>query len=197
MTKVLGLTGGIATGKSTVSKYLAQKGAVIIDGDLIARRVVEPHQLGLKRLVAAFGSQILASDGTLLRAKLGEMVFGDVRAETKLNQALGPIIHQEFCVDLKKARANQVKLVVLDIPLLFEGGYETMCDAVMVVAVKPATQLKRLMARNHYNKATAQARINAQWPLEQKQELANVVIDNEGSIMNTYLQVDNWLFKWL
>ena len=197
MTKVLGLTGGIATGKSTVSKYLAQKGAVIIDGDLIARRVVEPPQLGLKRLVKVFGPQILASDGTLQRAKLGKMVFGDVKAEAKLNQTLGSIIHQEICMDLKKARANQVKLVVLDIPLLFEGGYEKLCEAVMVVAVKPATQLKRLIDRNHYDEATAEARINAQWPLERKKELATVVIDNEASIENTYLQVDNWLFNWL
>lgn len=100
-------------------------------------------------------------------------------------------------MDLKKARANQVKLVVLDIPLLFEGGYEKLCEAVMVVAVKPATQLKRLIDRNHYDEATAEARINAQWPLERKKELATVVIDNEASIENTYLQVDNWLFNWL
>lgn len=197
MTKVLGLTGGIATGKSTVSRFLHQQGAVVIDGDLVARQVVAPHQPGLARLVAAFGPTILAPDGTLKRAQLGQMVFGHPAAEAKLNGILGPLIHQEIVWQLTQARQAGVRLVILDVPLLYEGGYETLCDAVMVVQVSAATQFRRLMARNGYDETTAHQRINAQWPLAKKAARAQVVINNEGSVAQTHHQVMAWLFQWL
>lgn len=197
MTRVLGLTGGIATGKSTVSAYLASRGAVIIDGDLVARRVTKPNHPGLRALVATFGPQILDGRGELKRAELGQRVFGDPAAQRRLNQTLGPFIHQEIIGDLRKAQRNHLKLVVLDIPLLFEGGYQDYCDQVMVVTTSPATQLKRLMARNGYDRATAEHRIRAQWPLAKKAALADVVIDNEESPTATKAQVADWLYQWL
>ena len=196
MTLILGLTGGIASGKSTVSRFLAARGAVVEDGDLVARRLVRPHSAGLARLVAVFGSGILDDRGQLKQAELGRQVFGNPVAEAKLNAALSPLIHREILFDLHQARLARVPLVVLDLPLLYEGGYQDQCDAVMVVTVSPATQLARLMARNGYDRETAKRRIAAQWPLAKKAALADVVIDNEGSRAATEAQVLTWLARW-
>lgn len=189
MTKVLGLTGGIASGKSTVAKLLKAAGLPVIDADAVARAVVAPGTPGLAALVAAFGEQILQADGQLNRRRLGRLVFKDPAARQRLNAITHPLIRQQFQADLAAARATNVPWVVLDVPLLFEAGYDRWCDLVVVVRVRSRTQLRRLMARNHYSQAGAHQRIWAQMPLKQKVRRADWVIDNNGPLAATTRQV--------
>ena len=180
MTKVIGLTGGIATGKSTVSQYLKTKGLKIIDADIVARQVVEP------------GTN---PDGNLNRAQLGKVVFADSHARQKLNQILHPLIFRTILGRLEDLKAQRCPVVVLDIPLLFETGWEQRCDLTWVVACSPQQQLTRLMARDHLDQAAAQARIAAQYPLTEKMARADVVLMNDNDQAGLYHQVDQALAK--
>src|SRR5699024_12586084 len=135
MTYVLGLTGGIASGKSTVSNYLYEQGAVVIDADIVSRQVVRPGTKGFLALVSEFGKQIQNEDGTLNRAALGEIIFNDQKKRDVVNGLLHPLIKEEMLNQVKVAEEKAVDLVVLDIPLLFESKCEQYCDAVLVVDV--------------------------------------------------------------
>lgn len=192
MSRVIGLTGGIATGKSTVSNYLRSKGLPIVDADSIAKEVVTPGNRGLSRIVDIFGPQILNESGQLDRTYLGKIVFNSDHQMRRLNDALQPLIRQQILRTINQlTKTNQ--LVILDIPLLFEQGYENVCDQIIVVSVNPQTQLQRLMRRNHLSEKEARARIQSQIPLKIKRHKANVVIDNNGSLKRTYEQIDKWL----
>ena len=193
MTYILGLTGGIASGKSTVSAYLAQNGALIIDADLIARQVVAKKSSGLKQIVAKFGGEILTASGELDRKKLGKLVFSNKDLLKKLTDITGPLIRAEILREIEAAKKAQVKLVVLDIPLLFETGYQTLCDKVMVVTVPSEVQLERVMKRDNLSAAEARKRIANQLPTSKRNELADVLIDNSKSVAETYQQVLKWL----
>lgn len=193
MTKVLGLTGGIASGKSTVSGRLKAAGLPVIDADQVAREVVAAGTPGLTALVKAFGTRILRADGQLNRARLGQVVFGDSAARRRVNAITHPLIRQAIKDQITAARAAEVPWVVLDVPLLFEAGYDRWCDLVVVVWVRSRTQLRRLMARDHYQKAVAHRRIWAQMPLKQKARRADRVIDNNGSPAATAAQVKRLL----
>lgn len=193
MTYILGLTGGIASGKSTVSAYLAQNGALIIDADLIARQVVAKKSSGLKQIVAKFGKEILTASGELDRKKLGKLVFSNKDLLKKLTDITGPLIRAEILREIEAAKKAQVKLVVLDIPLLFETGYQTLCDKVMVVTVPSEVQLERVMKRDNLSAAEARKRIANQLPASKRNELADVLIDNSKSVAETYQQVLKWL----
>lgn len=192
MTYVLGITGGIASGKSTVSQYLAQKGAKIIDADAIARMIVAPGSQGLQQVIAHFGKAYLAPDGSLLRRKLGQLVFSDPKQLTELNEITHPLIREEILMQLQKYRQKGVAVVVLDIPLLFEGHYEQYCDAVWVTVVDETIQLARLQQRNQLPKVEAQARIKAQkdnaWRIAQ----ADWTLDTGKGPLGWKPQVDQW-----
>ncbi|HJG05336.1 dephospho-CoA kinase [Ligilactobacillus agilis] len=193
MTYILGLTGGIASGKSTVSAYLAQNGALIIDADLIARQVVAKKSSGLKQIVAKFGGEILTASGELDRKKLGKLVFSNKDLLKALTDITGPLIRTEILREIEAAKKAQVKLVVLDIPLLFETGYQTLCDKVMVVTIPSKLQLERVMKRDNLSAAEARKRIANQLPASKRNELADVLIDNSKSVAETYQQVLKWL----
>lgn len=190
MTVTLGLTGGIATGKSTVAAMFVELGAGLIDADIGARIVVEPGSAGLAAVVAHFGRQILYEDGTLDRARLGQIVFNQPEQKQALEAILHPLILTWMKQRLQEYVRDKTPVVVLDIPLLYETGAGLeLCDYTAVVWVPPQVQLERLMQRNHYSYQEAMARITAQMPIDKKRALANFCIDNSGSPVNTKQQV--------
>lgn len=192
MTKILGLTGGIAMGKSTISNFLRDKGIPIVDADEIAHAVLEFKAVKVQ-LVKAFGTPILNEQKQVDRKQLGKIVFGELKKLGELNQIVQPVIRQEIIRQLKSFTTESV--VVLDAPVLFEQGYETLVDCIMVVSTTPAEQLQRLMERDHLTREDAQKRIDAQMPIEIKQKKADVTIDSSGSIEATQKQVIEWLVK--
>ena len=167
--KIIGITGGISTGKSTASKIIQKKGFAVIDADLIAREVVEVGKPAYKELIKYFGEGILREDGSIDRKKLGDTVFNDVRLLNKLNSILHPYIYEEMKLEMEKY-CGRDGLVFLDIPLLYEKYHELndngiIFDEVWLVYADEEVQLKRLMERNNLNKEEAMARIRAQLPL--------------------------------
>ena len=190
MTMVIGLTGGIATGKTTVSNYLKELGYSIIDADVIARQVVEPGTNGLRMITDTFGEKVLTSDGQLDRQHLAQLVFMSSEQLQQLNRILQPIIRERI---QELISTSKDPVVVIDVPLLYEQHYEDLCDVVMVVSVQPQQQLERLMNRNHLTMDEAKNRVASQMPLSPKERLADVVIDNNGSVEETRQQVKKWL----
>lgn len=186
----LGLTGGIATGKSTISDYLISENIPVLDADKFARLVVEPGTPGLSEVVAYFGDAILQDDHTLNRKALGQIVFSDAQAREKLNAITHPRIQKMMTDQLALLAAQNTPLVVLDIPLLLENHNVAGADAVMLVTIPKQIQLERLMARNQLTLTEAEDRVAAQMPLSEKEKLADYIIDNSGSVADTYKQVD-------
>ena len=193
MTYILGLTGGIASGKSTVSQHFTAMGVDVIDADVVAKEVVEPRTPGLARVVAHFGSNILTETGELNRKRLGDIIFNDKQKREDLNT----ILHGEIGEVIEKRKNALIEqgkeLIVLDIPLLFEADYESQCDEIMTVFVSKEVQVKRLMLRDGIDETLALAKIDSQMSLIDKALQSDVIIDNEGTIENTLLQVDRWL----
>jgi dephospho-CoA kinase len=188
---VLGLTGGIATGKSTVSALFQQRGAVVIDADQVARQVVEPGEEGLARIVRQFGTQVMQPDQRLDRAALGRIIFKDAAARQKLNQLLHPLIRQAMQQQTRFVLEKNAQTIVLwDTPLLIEGNLLPFVEKVIVVYVPASIQLARLMERDAFSVAEAQNRISAQLPIEEKKRVADWVIDNSGTLAQTERQVD-------
>jgi len=191
ITKIVGLTGGIATGKSTVSSLLKDWGAEVIDADLVARAVVEPGQLAWQEIRRSFGDEFFQEDGTINRAKLGALVFKDKDALAKLNK----ITHPKIAERIKEAIIywqgvdHQPPLLVVDAPLLIETNLQVLVEEVWLVTCNEKEQIRRLMARNNLSHTDALARIKAQMPLEEKKKYADQVIDNSGSIEETQRQV--------
>jgi len=181
MTYFLGLTGGIATGKTTVSQMLAQQGIPIIDGDQVAHQVLANNQSVQAQIQATFGKQ-LVQDGQVDRAALGKLVFGNQAALAQLNAITAPVIRKTIMTEMVQAKAHQVPLVVLDLPLLYEQHYETVCDGVLVIYLPVEKQLARLRARNQLSREDALKRINSQASLAEKRDRADFVIDNQGSL---------------
>jgi dephospho-CoA kinase len=176
----VGLTGGIASGKSTVSELLAGFGAVIVDSDKIAREVVEPGTAGLAQVVAEFGPSVLTESGALDRAMVGEIVFADQGARERLNAIVHPLVGARSA-ELEAAGRTAGKLVVNDIPLLVEVGYAPFFDEVIVVDVPVETQVERAIARG-MTEIDARARIAAQASREDRLAAATYVIDNTGTL---------------
>ncbi len=193
--KIVGLTGGIATGKSTISQYLLQKQIPVIDCDKIARQVVKKDTIGLQRLVAIFGEQILTETKELNRFELGNIIFNNQEKRRLVNQIIHPLVNVEMKKQLTSYQVANKTVVVLDIPLLFEEKYQSWCDEIVVVYTPVEVQLERLMKRNHLLEKEAQSRMNAQMSIEKKKLLADRVIDNSGSLEKTYQQVDRWLLE--
>lgn len=187
--QIIGLTGGIATGKSTVARFLREFGVVVIDADELARRVVEPGQPALEEIVDAFGPEVLAEDGTLDRNRLGEKVFRDDEARTTLENITHPRIAEAMFKRAEEAFHEGHRWVVYDAALLVETGTHRMLAALIVVDCSPTTQLKRLMGREEIDEEAARRRIDAQMPLDEKRQIADYIIDNDGSLEETRRQV--------
>jgi dephospho-CoA kinase len=182
----VGLTGGIGSGKSEVSRRLAALGAVVVDADQAARAVVEPGTPGLDQIAETFGPGVLRADGALDRAKLGEIVFGDDEARARLNEIVHPLVH-EWMRSTEEAAvrdAGDDVVVVHDVPLLAEGGEQRSAefDLIMVVDVPPEVQVERLAEARDMPAEQARARMAAQASREQRLAIADIVIDNSGTL---------------
>lgn len=177
----VGLTGGIASGKSTVAAMLVDLGAVVVDSDRIAREVVERGTPGLAAVVDAFGPEILTAQGDLDRPRLGAIVFADRGARERLNAITHPLVGAR-AAELEEAARAQGRLVVNDIPLLVEVGYAPMFDEVIVVDVPVEEQVRRLVMDRQMSEADARARIAAQASREERRAAATYLIDNTGTI---------------
>lgn len=188
--QVIALTGGIASGKSTVAGMLAELGAVTVDADELARAVVAPGTPGLALVVASFGAGVLGADGNLDRERLGELVFSDPVARGRLEEIVHPKVARLSQERIEQALSGGAQLVVYEIPLLFETGRESEFPISVLVYLDAATQLRRLMTRSHLDAAAAKARIESQMDLEHKRELATWVVDNSGSLRSTRDQVE-------
>lgn len=185
------LTGGIATGKSYVCSRFAALGAPTLDADLLARKAVAPGSAGLGAVVARFGPEVLAPDGTLDRTRLAAIVFADDAARRDLEAIVHPAVYADIEAWLASlsARVPPPPLAVVDVPLLFETGAAGRFDVVVVAACPPALQVARVMARDGATEAEARRRLAAQWPIEEKVRRADIVIRTDGSFADTDRQV--------
>ncbi|MQR95314.1 dephospho-CoA kinase [Fictibacillus phosphorivorans] len=182
MTVIIGLTGGIATGKSTVSNIIKSQGIPVVDADIISREVVMPEKEAYEKIVACFGNQILNDDKTINRAALGEIIFNDSEKRTMLNEIVHPAVRKEMKRQADLYQRSGESLVVMDIPLLFESNLTHMVDRTWLVYAAPELQLQRLINRNHFSEKQALSRIHSQMPITEKKELADVIIMNNGSL---------------
>jgi len=196
MTIVIGLTGSIASGKSTVSLMFDDFGIPVIDADKLSRDVVKPGQPALEKLTEAFGTDILQEDGTLDRKKLGGIVFRDEAKRSVLNSIVHPEVRRSMIEERDALIAKGEKAVVLDIPLLFESKLESYVDKILVVYADREIQLRRLMKRDGYSQAEAERRIKVQMPVKEKAAMADEVINNNGEKYETYEQLQRILAKW-
>lgn len=188
---LLGVTGGIATGKSTVVKMLQKKGARVIDFDRLARTVVEPDKPAWQDIVAYFGEQVLLEDRTLDRKKLSDLVFRDIEKRKKLEGFTHPRINEEFIRELNEIVSKDPNAIIqVDIPLMIELNLQYMFHKLMVVYVPGEVQIERLMERDGISREEAANRLKAQMPIEEKVGYADFVINNEGSLEETQRQVD-------
>ncbi|EAC8464012.1 dephospho-CoA kinase [Listeria monocytogenes] len=197
MGKTIGLTGSVATGKSTVSNMIQQAGIPLVDADIAARKVVEPGTEGLKEIVAYFGEEILLADGTLNRAKLGEIIFKDKEKREKLNEITHPRVKDYMLEARERFFGAGEELVFFDIPLLFESHLESLVDQIVVVWTTPETELKRLMERNNLTKEDALRRIESQMGIDEKARKADFVIDNNESLEKTQKQVYTFIERFV
>lgn len=186
---ILGVTGNIASGKSSVCRELARRGAVVVDADQLARAVVEPGSPVLKELVSGFGEDILKSDGSLDRKYLGDLVFSDPAARRRLNAIIHPAIAALSTQRLQELR-DAAPLVIYEAPLLYEAGAETRVDKVLLVTIDPEVQLARLIERDGLDEKSARQRIAAQMPQEQKAARADYLVDNSAGREETIAQIE-------
>ncbi len=187
--RVLGLTGGIGSGKSMVAQIFARLGAVVIDADQLAREIVEPGQPVLQEIATAFGRDVLLSDGRLDRSKLAGIIFADPAKRARLDAITHPRIRARMDEEIRARRSGPGVLIV-DIPLLYENARTHSVERVIVVWVDPQTQLRRIRQRDGLSAEAARQRIAAQMPLDAKRGRADHVIDNSGSREDTRRQVE-------
>ncbi len=191
--RVIGLTGGIATGKSTFSALLRARGAPVVDADALARAVVEPGTPALAEIVRAFGPELLQADGTLDRKRLGERVFADPTARRRLEAITHPAIRAAMLAETLRLAGEGHALVFYDAPLLYEVGLDTILDAVVVVWAPAEVQRRRLIERDGLSPAEAEARLAAQLPVDDKAARADVVIENAAAERDLGAKADRLL----
>lgn len=200
--RIIGLTGGIASGKSTVSKALHSMGAIILDADKVAWQLAEPDQPIWQAYFDRYGEAVINEDRSLNRQAVADRVFSDKSELAWMNGMAHPIIHAELMRQLDFWRKQETEsipakekiselVIVLDIPLLLESGWADMADEVWVVYVEKETQIQRLMERNSVDREEAVRRINSQMSMEEKRKKADFVIDNNGSLDKLMSQVNN------
>jgi len=188
--KIIGLTGGIATGKSTVSKMLIERGYSIIDADAVVHELQAKGSPLLCEIVNEFGSTILHNDGSLNRGELGKIIFGNVDARAKLDGIVHPAVRTEFESRIQMSKDD---VLFLDVPLLFEAAFDDMTDMNLVISAKEEVQLARLLMRDGLLKKEAQARISSQMTMSDKIARADFVIDNSGRVCELVKKVDGFL----
>ncbi|MBU5265604.1 dephospho-CoA kinase [Virgibacillus proomii] len=196
MSIIIGLTGSIATGKSTVSLMFDDFNIPVIDADKVAREVVKPGELAYKQIVNQFGHQILRADKTLNREMLGQIVFADEAKRDQLNKIIHPAVREKIIEKRDAYLQAKAPCVVLDIPLLYENNLTYLVDKTIVVYADEDVQLRRLMERNGYTEQEANQRMQAQMPVKEKAKKADAVIDNNGSKYKTYKQLEKILMAW-
>jgi len=187
--RILGLTGGIGSGKSMVAQMFAQLGAAVVDADQLAREVVEPGQPALQEIAATFGPEVLLPDGRLDRPRLAGIIFADPAERAKLDAITHPRIRARMDEEIEARRSGPGVLLV-DIPLIYENDRVNTVEKVIVVWVDPPTQLRRLSQRGGLSAEAARQRISAQMPLDAKRARADHVIDNSGELEETRRQVE-------
>ncbi len=178
----IGLTGGIASGKSTVTQWFLDQGVKVLDADKIVRDLQQPNTVLLKQLAQTFGADVIEDNGHLNRALLGRLIFGNEEAKQKLNDIMKPLIYQKLVEGIEEAKRAEEVMVVLDMPLLYEFEFEHLVDTVVVVHVSRPTQIKRLMQRDQIEESYAESKINSQMSLDEKRSRGDFVLNNEGSI---------------
>lgn len=184
--KIIGLTGGIASGKTTIISALQRLGAIIIDSDEVAHAIIEPDKPAWEDIIELFGREILNDDLTINRAKLGALVFDNPEYLKELNKITHPRVIERFQDDLCSIKSrNPDAVVVMEVPLLYETNLDRICDEVWVVWVERETQIKRLMQRESLDRENAIKRIDAQMSLDEKARRADRVIDNTDNIQET------------
>lgn len=193
---IIGLTGSIASGKSTVAKMIQSYKLPIVDADLIARQVVGPGTPTLKKIAEAFGGEVIAVDGSMDRAKVGRIIFHNDDMRQTLNGIIHPAIREEMLRQRDEFMSYGEKNIFMDIPLLFESKLEHFVEKIIVVSVKEEVQLQRLMARNGFTEDEARARIATQIPVKEKEQLADAVIYNNGTLEDTAIQLQTILYEW-
>ena len=179
---ILGLTGGIACGKSTISQTLRERGAVIVDGDVLSRELTAENGPALADIRAAFGDEVFHPDGALNRRALGSVVFADDKARETLDGIMQPLLLTLILRDVDDARTSGATVCVLDMPLLYEKGLERLCNRVWCAYIPRETQLERLMQRDGFTLEEAESRLHSQLPAIEKAARADVVIDTSGPI---------------
>lgn len=180
--KVIGLTGGISSGKSTVSKFLAHLGAVVIDADKVGHEVFKPGTKAWQEVVDAFGQGIISADGTIDRRKLGEIVFSNPGARAKLNQVMHPLIYEQVKSRIEEYGRKGVAIIIVEAPLLLEVGWKSLVDEVWVTSASEATVSKRLKEQKRLSETQSLARIRAQLTDEERIRQADVVIDTDCAL---------------
>jgi len=193
---VIGLTGSIATGKSTVAQMFEQLDIPVIDADKVAREVVEPNEAALKEIESVFGADLILEDGRLDRKKLGSIVFQDDQKRKQLNNIMHPAIRKRMNEKQEELIRRGVACLVQDIPLLFENKLQSHVDKVLVVYIDEEEQLKRLMKRDQSSEEEAINRMKAQLSIEEKKRLADAYIDNRGSKEASFAQLKKILTDW-
>ncbi|MCY7220540.1 dephospho-CoA kinase [Streptococcus cristatus] len=194
MAKIIGITGGIASGKSTVTEFLRQQGYKVIDADQVVHELQEPGGRLYQALLSTFGSAILQEDGRLDRPKLGAMIFGNPDLLAQSSQLQNEIIREELA-HRRDLLAETEAVFFMDLPLLFELEYDNWFDQIWLVDVTEETQLSRLMARNDLSQEEAEKRIAAQLSLKEKRKRADMLIDNNGLLEGTRQQICDALQK--
>ena len=180
--KVIGLTGGIGSGKSTVSKFLAHLGAVVIDADKVGHEVFKPGTKAWQEVVDAFGQGIISADGTIDRRKLGEIVFSNPGARAKLNQVMHPLIYEQVKSRMEEYGRKGAAIIIVEAPLLLEVGWKSLVDEVWVTSASEATVIKRLKEQKGLPEAQSLARIRAQLTDEERIRQVDVVIDTDCAL---------------
>jgi dephospho-CoA kinase len=196
MALIIGLTGGIASGKSTVSKMLLDMKIPVIDADVEARNAVRKGEKAYYQIIDTFGKTVLTDEEDIDRVKLGSIVFHEEQKRMQLNEIVHPAVRERMNDKKEKFKLEGYQVIVLDIPLLFESKLTFMVDKTILVYVDEKIQLERLMVRNNLSEREAIARIQSQMPLKEKVKLADEVIDNNGNIDHTREQLVEILNKW-
>lgn len=195
MTKILGLTGGIASGKSTADVFFREKQIPVIDCDQIAHDILNKGEEGYELVLKQFGMNILKSDKSINRSALGQIVFDDEKQLETLNRITHPLIFQEIQAKIALNNPSKNSLVVVDAPVLFEANGQKYCDFTLLIAIPESLQMKRLMLRDRLSKGAALKRIRSQMPLSQKKKLADFVINNTGTKQDLKSKLEQLLLE--
>lgn len=187
--KIVGLTGGVASGKTTVANMFKKLGAIIVDADELARTAVARGSEAFQKIIEEFGNNFLDKDGELDRKKLGKSVFSDATKKEKLEKIIHPVIGKMLMDSIESERAKKTEILILDIPLLFENNMQMWIRPVILVYVNPEKQIERLMKRENISESEAINIIKNQMPLDEKKKLADFIIDNNNDLIKTESQV--------